>query len=132
MARNKTYEILKVIKDNYLSNASFDRHFNAYIKSHAVLTVGPKPSDPKQLEEIKFAQIEARNALLILYSLIKSKPKDREKIISTIRKAREVDPYGDAPGELDLTPAHIDTAVIYSVEDILYPKKTKTSSKKMN
>jgi len=132
MARNKVYEILKVIKDNHLTNATFDRHFNIYIKNQAILTVGPKPSDPKQLEEIDSARNQARNALLVLYSLVKTKSKDREKIISAIRKIQEIDPYENTPSELDITPAHIDSAVLYSIEDILYPKKTKFSPKKAN
>lgn len=124
MARNKAYEILKIIKDNHISNDTLDRHFNVYMKNHAILTVGPKPSNAKQLEEIKTAQNEARNALLVLYSLLETKPKEREKIISAIRKIQEVDPYENSPGELDINPAHIDSAVLYSIKDILYPKKS--------
>jgi len=133
MARNKVYEILKIIKDNHLSNDALDRHFNIYMKNHAILTIGPKSSDPKQIEEIKNAQNEARNALLVLYSLLETKPKEREKIISAVRKVQEIDPYENVPGELDINPAHIDSAVLYSIKDILYPKKgTEIASKKFS
>jgi hypothetical protein len=76
--------------------------------------------------------IETKKALAVLYTLLKMKPKERERVISSVRKVHETDPYSDLPGELDITPAHIDPAVLYSIEDILYPKKMKTSSKKMN
>ena len=130
MAKNPILEVVRIIKENHLSSDAMDRHFNIFMKNRAILTIGPKPSSAKQLEEVKIAQTDARNALFVLYSLLKAKPKDREKVISAIRKIQEIDPYQDLPGELEINPAHVDSAVLYSVEDILFPKQPKSPALK--
>jgi len=122
---NPVLEVLKIIKNNHLSNDSLDLHFNSYMKNHAILIVGPKSTDKKQIEEAKIAERDARNSLFVLYSLLNMKPAEREQIISAVRRIREVDPYSEVPGELNINPAHIDSAVIYSVKEILAPKKKK-------
>jgi len=85
-------------------------------------------------EDIKKELLETKKALAVMYTLLKMKPKEREQIISKVRKVHEGDVFSDAPGELDITPAHIDSAVVYSIEDILYPKKEKKTAikKKLN
>jgi len=86
------------------------------------------------LEDVKKEMLETRKALAVMYNLLKMKPKEREQVINRVRKIHEVDAFADTPGELDITTAHLDSAVLYSIEDILYPKKEKklSAKKKMN
>lgn len=129
MAKNAILEAVKIIKNNHLSNEALDLQFNAYMRNHAIVYLEQKPIDPKKLEEAKGAQLEARNALWVLYSLLNMKPNEREAVISAVRKIKEPQ-FGNEPGEAEINPAQIDSAVLYSIKDILYPKKVIKSPKK--
>jgi len=117
-----------IVKNNKLTQATFDLYYNQYVSANAV-SMGLKALNPGQsLDEIKNTKKAAKNNLVVLYTLINMKPKDREQLISKVRKVQETDPYSDMPGELDITVGHIDSAVLYSAKDILFPKK-ETKSK---
>ncbi|MEM2974478.1 MAG: hypothetical protein QW112_02535 [Candidatus Micrarchaeia archaeon] len=127
---NRMKVLEEIIKNNHISNTDFDLQFNKYVSANSILKGLKTPESGQTLEDAKNSRREAKNALAVLYSLVNMKPVDRVEIISRFRKVRESDQYSDLPGELDITSAHIDSAVLYSVKDILNPKKSLKSSRK--